>query len=163
MLRQPREDRAALVGRLYDAHGAALYRYALLLLADHAAAEDAVHQVFTAFFRQGGHIANDLHYLRRSIRNECYSTLRQRRGTRPDDRPLLEPVAPEGLGPEDRIALERGIRALPPGQREVLHLHIFEGMTLQEVAAATEESPNTVASRYRYAIAKLRKSMIEQE
>jgi len=163
MLRKPREDRAALVGRLYDAHGAALYRYALMLLGDHAAAEDAVQQVFTALFRQAGQIENELHYLRRSVRNECYSTLRQLRRTPACDRPLLEPIASEAVGAEERIALERGILDLPPDQREVIHLHIFEGMTFQEVAVATVESPNTVASRYRYAIAKLRKSIVEQE
>ena len=69
MLRHPHEDRATLVGRLYDSHGAALYRYALMLLADHAAAEDALQQVFTSVLRQSGPIDNEAHYLRRSVRN----------------------------------------------------------------------------------------------
>jgi hypothetical protein len=33
------------LGELYDAHGPRLYRYALLILADRAAAEDAVQEV----------------------------------------------------------------------------------------------------------------------
>jgi RNA polymerase sigma-70 factor (ECF subfamily) len=156
MLRNPREERRALVGRLYDAHGAALYRYALMLLADHAAAEDAVQQVFAAVLRQRGAIDNETHYLRRAIRNECYSTLRLRRDRAGADRPLLEPVALGSVNADERIALERAIVALPPDQREVIHLHAFEGMTFQEVANTLDESINTVASRYRYAIAKLR-------
>ena len=36
----------ALIERLYDDHAAGLYRYALIVLADHGLAEDAVQQVF---------------------------------------------------------------------------------------------------------------------
>ena len=45
---------------------------------------------------------------------------------------------------------------LPAEQREVVHLKVFEGMTFQEIADLCGESINTVASRYRYAIEKLR-------
>ena len=36
------DDPTALAGRLYDEYGASLYRYAVMLLADRSAAEDAV-------------------------------------------------------------------------------------------------------------------------
>ena len=36
-----RDNPRAEVGRLYDEYGAALYRYALMILADAAGAEDA--------------------------------------------------------------------------------------------------------------------------
>ena len=49
---------------------------------------------------------------------------------------------------EDRLALDAGIRALPPEQREVIHLHVFEGLTFKEVAETTGQPPNTVPSRY---------------
>ena len=41
-------------------------------------------------------------------------------------------------------------------QREVVHLHVFEGLTFQEVADAVGASINTVAGRYRYALAHMR-------
>ena len=44
-------------------------------------------------------------------------------------------------------------------QREVVHLHVYEGMTFREVADATGDSINTIAARYRYALDKLRKLM----
>ncbi|HEY0873700.1 MAG TPA: sigma-70 family RNA polymerase sigma factor [Vicinamibacterales bacterium] len=156
MLRKRREAPAALVERLYDAHGAALYRYALMLVGDHSAAEDVVQQVFTALLRQPRTIDNELHYLRRSVRNGCYSMLRQPRGAPIDDRPLLETIEPARIAVDDRIALERALLSLPAEQREVVHLHVFEGMTFQETADTMNESVNTVASRYRYAIEKLR-------
>jgi RNA polymerase sigma-70 factor (ECF subfamily) len=48
------------------------------------------------------------------------------------------------------------MRSLPPEQREVVHLKVFEGLTFQEIADLAGESINTVASRYRYALEKLR-------
>jgi RNA polymerase sigma-70 factor (ECF subfamily) len=158
---RPRDEARALVGRLYDSYGASLYRYASILLADPAAAEDAVHQVFAAILRQPPGLENEAHYLRRAVRNECYSHLRrrQRDGEVVGSRSLLEPVV-SGVGEEERISLERAIRDLSPEQREVIHLHVFEGMTFQEIADAVDASINTVASRYRYALARLRQTLV---
>jgi RNA polymerase sigma-70 factor, ECF subfamily len=153
------DDPRSIVGRLYDAHGAALFRYAAIVLGDPVAAEDAVQQVFSALLTPGAisRIQDPPAYLRRAVRNECYSMLRRRKTEGIDSAaPLLEPIEAASSAPEDRLALERGIRALPPEQREVLHLHVFEGRTFQEIAAASGESINTVASRYRYAVITLR-------
>lgn len=148
--------------RLYDRYGPSLYRYALMLLADRGAAEDAVQQVFASLLKAGGlgAIENEAHYLRRAVRNECYSALRQRRKL-PAAEELLEPLAGQDVSIEERLTLERAIRALPIEQRDVLHLHVFEGLTFQEIADATGASINTVASRYRYALQKLREHFAE--
>jgi RNA polymerase sigma-70 factor (ECF subfamily) len=161
MADRPRETASARAGRLYDEFGSGLYRYAVMLLADAGAAEDALQQVFAALLRHSGTIDNEAHYLRRAVRNECYSMLRRRvrRGGEALDRPLLEPAAAEGMTHAERLALEAAIRELPPEQREVVHLHVFEGWTFQEVADGCGESINTVASRYRYALARLREAL----
>ena len=148
---------AAHVGRLYDQYGASLYRYALMLLADHAAAEDAIHQVFARLVARPRDIDENERYLRRAVRNECYSTLRARVAER-REAALLEAVATDAR-PEERMALETAIRDLPIEQREVIHLHVFEGHTFQEVADISGESINTIASRYRYALEKLRQAL----
>ena len=146
----------AEVGRLYDEHGAGLYRYALMILADAAAAEDALHEVFAKLLRQRTSISDERRYLRRAVRNECFSALRRRQSGAKG--PLLEAVGPDDR-PEERLALESAIAELPADQREVLHLHAFEGMTFQEIAELVGESINTVASRYRYAVSKLRQML----
>ena len=69
---------------------------------------------------------------------------------------MIESTNADAVDIEERLTLERGIRLLPVDQREVLHLRVFEGMTFQEIANATGESINTIASRYRYALGKLR-------
>ena len=95
--------------------------------------------------------------IRRAVRNECYSALRRRRRERTTpDEPLLETVAAKDEKPDERMAIEQAIRTLPVDHREVLHLKVFEGLTFQEIAVQLGESINTVASRYRYAIEKMR-------
>lgn len=153
MSNRPRDEARSLVGRLYDTHGASLYRYAVMLLGDPAGAEDAIHQVFAAILRRAPQLDDESHYLRRAVRNECYSQLRRRQ--RQGAEPILEPVTAD-IAPEERLALESAIRDLPPEQREVIALHVFEGWTFQQIANATETSINTVSARYRYALAKLR-------
>jgi RNA polymerase sigma-70 factor (ECF subfamily) len=145
------------VGRLYDQYGASLYRYALMLLADHAAAEDAIQQVFARLVARPRAIDEGEHYLRRAVRNECYSALRAR-VSRGAEAPLLEPIVPDARV-EERMSLEAVIRELPIDQREVIHLHVFEGCTFQEIATLSGQSINTIASRYRYAVARLRQAL----
>jgi DNA-directed RNA polymerase specialized sigma24 family protein len=122
MVDRPNETASGRAGRLYDEFGAGLYRYAVILLADAGAAEDAIQQVFAALLRNAVPIDNEAHYLRRAVRNECYSMLRGRmRRGRDVARPLLEPVAIEGVGHAERLALDAAMRELPVEQREVVH------------------------------------------
>ena len=133
-----------------------------MILANRQDSEDAVQQVFTRLLRSREAIQADAidAYLRTAVRNECFSVLRSRQRA-PDaaDGALLEPIAPGGADPEERIALEAALRALPVEQREVVHLKVFEGRTFQEIADLTSESINTVASRWRYAMEKLRAAL----
>ena len=165
MARQEAETEAA--ARLYDSFGPSLFRYALMILGRREAAEDVIQQVFVALIDRGaGHVADPRTYLRAAVRNACYSQLRTARVRDPGTaaaEEILEarPDTAEPLSAEDRLALQAGILALPAEQREVIHLHVFEGLTFKEVAAATGEPPNTVASRYRYALGKLRARFLE--
>jgi RNA polymerase sigma-70 factor (ECF subfamily) len=127
----------------------------VLLLADATAAEDVVQQVFATILRQAPPLDEEAHYLRRAIRNECYSHLRRLRREVTGPGALIEPVV-AGVSQEERVGLEQALRNLPPEQREVIYLHVFEGLTFQEIANASETSINTVAARYRYALARLR-------
>jgi len=133
-----------------------------MILADPAGAADAVQQVFVARLgNPGTAIDDDERYLRRAVRNACYTALRQRRPNvlSASDAPLLEAVAAGRDRPDERIAIEQAMRALPAEQREVVHLKVFEGWTFQEIADFGGESINTVASRYRYAMDKMREHL----
>jgi RNA polymerase sigma-70 factor (ECF subfamily) len=155
-----------ILARLYEEFGARMYRYALLLLADHAAAEDVVQDAFVrlaaALRRQSG-VEPSFAYLATIVRNECYTALRKRRrrgaGGSP---PLLEPAAPDATE-EERMILDAALRALPVEQREVIYLKVYEGWTFQEISDRCAAGINTVASRYRYATAALRRALAPAE
>ena len=146
---------------LFDEHAGGLYRYAVVILADPAAAEDAVQEAFVRLaivLDRRPRFQPTIPYLRTIVRNECYSLLRKRRrlaGT-PASGALLERVSPEATE-EERLLLESALRVLPPEQREVVYLKVFEGLTFDEIATATGVPLNTAASRYRYAMDALRK------
>jgi RNA polymerase sigma-70 factor (ECF subfamily) len=162
-MKRPLDDHPARwIGRAYDRLGAGLFRYALMLQGDTASAADAVQQVFLALLRNSRgaeSVDHEDRYLRRAIRNECFSALRRRRrepAGAGEEGPLVESMASTRDDPELRAVVEQALRALPPDHREVVHLKVFEGMTFQEIADVSDESINTIASRYRYALDKLR-------
>lgn len=159
----PREFLAAA----YDACADGLYRYALMLLTDPAAAEDAVHQAFVKLVRMDRgvlEIESCTHYLRTAVRNECWRIIEKRR-RRPREIDaasavhLLEADGPNTVDEDERARLEVALLALPSEQREVIHMKVYEGKTLQQIADLLDLSINTVASRYRYAMDKLRQSL----
>jgi RNA polymerase sigma factor (sigma-70 family) len=155
------DDRRRFVAGVYAESGPGLYRYALMILADRRDAEDVLQQVFAAVLskRTLPVIDEAAAYFRTAVRNAAYSLLRQRRTARAVEEMILEPIVPE-CSPAEQAALEQALKALPPEQREVVHLHVYEGMTFQEVADATAESINTVSARYRYALDKMRKMIL---
>jgi RNA polymerase sigma-70 factor (ECF subfamily) len=62
---------------------------------------------------------------------------------------------------EAGLEVERALRELPPEQREVVIMRIWGEMTLSEIATVLDVPANTVASRYRYALDKLRTTLKE--
>jgi len=147
------------VRALYERHGPALVAYACSFLPDAAAAEDAVHAVFVRLLR--GEIEAPKSpgaYVYRAVRN---AALNARRGSIRES-PLAEADAifvHHSGNREAALTLQRALWELPEEQREAVVMRIWSGMTLEEIAASTEVSLNTVASRYRYALEKLRERM----
>jgi RNA polymerase sigma-70 factor (ECF subfamily) len=149
------------LAELYDAYGLRLYRYALLILADAPAAEDAVQDTFVQLARAlRRHAPPELSYayMATAVRNQCFTTLRSRRRRREDAGVLVECESP-GATEEERMILNGALAALPAEQREVIYLKVFEGLTFQEIADRCAISINTAGSRYRYAAAALRRAL----
>ena len=59
----------------------------------------------------------------------------------------------------DRTMLLTRVEELPGEQKEAIYLKIFGGLTFREAASVCGVSANTVASRYRYGIEKLRQAV----
>jgi RNA polymerase sigma-70 factor (ECF subfamily) len=98
-----------------------------------------------------------IRYVSRVVRNECYTMLRKRRHLASADL-LLEQASGDSTE-EERMVLSDALKALPPEQREVVFLKVFEGFTFQEIADMCDISINTAASRHRYALAALRRAL----
>ena len=150
---------------MYDEYAAGLYRYALMILTDHEMAENAVQEAFLKLIKLGKRARNiDRYaaYLRKAVRNECYRALerkhRQQQNQSAVQRAVLEVNETRQTDPSEHILIEEVLKTLPAEQREVLHLKVYEGKTFQEIAESLDISVNTAASRYRYAIDKLRKA-----
>jgi len=58
-----------------------------------------------------------------------------------------------------RSALAEALGELPPEQRAVVHLKLWEGLTFEAIAEALQIPLNTAASRYRYGLDKLREHL----
>ena len=63
---------------------------------------------------------------------------------------------------ERKQALLRAVERLPDQQKEVVTLKIWGELTFDEIARTLDESLNTVASRYRYALQKLQSWVPEE-
>jgi RNA polymerase sigma-70 factor (ECF subfamily) len=99
-----------------------------------------------------------LAYLYRAVRNTALNARRSSaRHVAADDRGRW--FAHRGGNREAELALAQALAELPDEQREVVIMRIWSGMTLEEAAAATGAGLHTVASRYRYALEKLRQHM----
>jgi RNA polymerase sigma-70 factor (ECF subfamily) len=76
----------------------------------------------------------------------------------PEDNPASSADGPDAVLEREhsRQRLLEQITALPAAQREALLLHLETGLTLEELARVTGVGAETVKSRLRYAMAKLR-------
>jgi RNA polymerase sigma-70 factor (ECF subfamily) len=151
----------AEVQELYQRHGPALLAYATGLLGSRASAEDALHQVFLSLLSKSEQPVEARPYLFKAVRNRALNSRRSRERMVPlQDVSLQEHdqqwlMKPQGMM-EAGIEVERALRDLPAEQREVVLMRVWGEMTLDEIAIVLDVPANTVASRYRYALGKLR-------
>jgi RNA polymerase sigma-70 factor (ECF subfamily) len=150
---------------LYDRFGARLYHAALAMLHRREDAEDAVQEVFLAMVRSRKRLADV-----RDLTAYLFAALRRaaaRRAARRSREAMrschagTEPAAPSPSDGPDPERLRRALHALPPEQRDVIALKIDAGLSFAQVAEVMGVSINTAASRYRYALEKLRDRLKE--
>jgi RNA polymerase sigma-70 factor (ECF subfamily) len=147
------------VEQLYHHHGPALLAYATSILESRSAAQDVLHQVFLKLLSGKVRMPEEPRpYLFRAVRNEALN--HRRAGARESalEDSTLGFVPPASMD-EAAIELSRALADLPSDQRQILVLKIWGELTLQEAAELLDISPNTAASRYRYALTKLRERL----
>jgi RNA polymerase sigma-70 factor, ECF subfamily len=129
-------------------------------------AEDIVQEAFVKFWRRNHQIDNRA-LLYAAVRSIALDFVRRdSRRARREANALAEAddyVEPQfEFEDETQHALAAAIGGLPRDQREVLVMKIWNELTFGEIASALGISQNTAASRYRYALAALRKTLQPQ-
>ena len=160
---QRRPDQEAAFVDFVGARRPQLYRAAYLMCGDAHRAEDLVQVALTKLYvawprveRSSGLDA----YVRRSLVNASIDESRRPwRRERPSDASALEAVAREALAPEDSDELWAALRRLAPGQRRVVVLRHYWGLSVEETAADLGISPGSVKSQTSDALAHLRAAL----
>lgn len=162
------DDDVAAFEQLYSRHRGRLYRFLLRQLRDQATADELFQDVWqriiaaragwkpeaafsTWLFRIAHNRLAD-HWRASSYRPPAPADADERAARIPD------PDTPERTLSqfEQRRLLQLALDALPAEQREVLLLRLEQELTLEEIGAITGVGRETVKSRLRYAMDKLR-------
>jgi len=156
------------IERIYDDHASALFAFLLNLLRNEADTQDVLQELFVKLTRRPrlfDGVRDERGFLLRLAHNLSIDLMR-RRGTREKN---YEQLARERVGlfdaspnPDEqtfREKLSEALGELPPDQRAVVHLKLWEKLTFEAIAETLEISLNTAASRYRYGLDKLRERL----
>src|SRR5579859_1449148 len=151
--------------RLYDEHAQPLYAFLLNFTRDESDTRDLLQEIFVKLARDPGlleDVLDERAFLIRLAHNAAIDLIR-RRGTRERTKENMaaEPVSPFAAAKDPdaqtfRAELAGALAELPPDQRAVVHLKLWERLTFEQIADALDIPQNTAASRYRYGLDKLR-------
>ncbi len=151
--------------RLYDEHATALFAFLLNFTRSEDDTREVLQEVFVKLARQPRLTAaaqDERGFLIVLAHNSAVDLMR-RRGTRGRYHQQFGDQENSAFSPATdpdqaavRAALSGALGELPPEQRAVVHLKLWEGMTFAQIAEALNIPSNTAASRYRYGLDKLR-------
>ena len=157
--------------RIYEKYVAYLVTLATALLNDVSTAEDIVHDVFVSFAQSAEKLrlkGSLKAFLATCVVNRVRDRIRTRR-RQPATLDEANTICSTANGPElsavcgeELQKLSCAMTNLPYEQREVMILHLQGGMMFKQIAESQHVSINTVQSRYRYALDKLR-SLLNSE
>jgi len=160
---------------LYARHKGPLYRYLLRQVRNAGAAADLFQEVWSRLvatrsrYEARAKFATYLFQIAHNCTIDFFRRdLKMRHTARSDDADSApEPEVPEHQRPdrvaefvEQQSALLAALGGLPQEQREAFLLHEETGLTIEEIARVTDVGLETAKSRLRYAIRKLKKSLL---
>ncbi|MGV3662471.1 MAG: RNA polymerase sigma factor [Prosthecobacter sp.] len=157
---------APTLPELYDAHAAGLFHYFTSFTGAEADAKDLLQELFIKLGRQTvpQGIGNMRAWLLRLAHHQAIDWLRRhsvRRRAEEEAQAPVEMFAPQDDPDQVELArrLSLALTVLPLEQRSVAQLKLWDGLTFEEIAEVQGIPLNTAASRYRYALEKLRSEL----
>ena len=160
LVRRARAGDEAAFSELILRHRAAVYRTAWRLCRDHAEADDLSQEAFVKAYRALGSFRGESKFstwLTRIVMNLAFTARQTRRPS-----VSIEEVRaiPAGGPAADRALLGQQVRtaveALPPRQKQVLLLKVYEGLKFQEIADLAGISVGTAKATFFHAVRSLR-------
>ncbi len=172
-----RDGNVSAFAALYGRHERRVFRHILRMVRDHSESCDLAQEVWikvtqarrsyepTAKFSTWLYhiVVNHVRDYFKLARNRNRAVSLDDDSTDEHERAVVEPTIPAHEEPDRWLMRKQSseelisaIDRLPVPQREALLLHIDAGLSLDEIAATTSTSFETVKSRIRYAMKKLR-------
>ena len=147
--------------RLYDAHASGVFHYFNGIVKSEADAKDLLQDFFIklAAISLPAQLDNERAYLLRIAHRMAIDWLRRHASREKAESAHPQAVFASQADPDaDRFArrVEFALHELPPDQRSIAEMKLWHGLTFDQIAEAQRIPINTAASRYRYAIEKLR-------
>jgi len=157
--------------RIYDKYETYLITVATALLNNGHDAEEVLHDFFISFVKSADKIS--LNGNLKAYLATCVANLARNRITRRQLEPTAlnenDPIASSVLQPdllaiqeEKTVILNHAMSQLPYEQREIIVLHVQANLKFAQIAELRSTSVNTIRSRYRYGLDKLR-SLLNSE
>ncbi len=154
------------MGALYDRYSPLVYAVGLRVLAETAAAEDLLQEVFMQLWRNPARFDASRGslgaWLAVIARNRAIDALRKRR-YESDIEDIVVSVEPDLVSEADRSRAAKNVRdvlnGMQPAQRQALEMAFFEGLTHTEIAAKIGEPLGTIKTRIRAGLLALRKAL----
>lgn len=152
-------------------HGPALLLLARQYVRSASDAEDVVQDAFVRFWRRREGVLDRVAFLYVCVkrcaldwqRGKQRQARREQAAARPETAAYFERGSEcASQSSERQEAIEAALRGLPAEQAEVLVMKIWGGLTFSQIGEALSLSPSTVASRYRYALERLRGALAEE-
>lgn len=160
-------DKDALA-HLYEKTKAAVYGFSLSILKNSCDAEDVLQDTYIRIYGASGGYqpsGNPMPWIFTIARNLSLMKLRDRKRIRELDDSSSRPLAWDNptLTAEDRLVLIAAMELLSDEERQIVMLHAVTGFKHREIASLLELPLSTVLSKYRRAIAKLKRRLGESE
>ena len=151
--------------RIYDKYEIYLITIATALLNNTHDAEDVLHDFFISFVKSVDKIK--LQGSLKAYMATCVTNIARNKVKRRQLEPITlgddnhtKPVVPRAellaIQKEETTLLNKALSQLPFEQKEVLVLHLHGNMKFTEIATLRKTSVNTIRSRYRYGLEKIR-------
>ena len=148
--------------RIIDEHQQQLFSFAFFRVGPYEVAQDIVQEVFIRFYENSRHLsaANNVKaYLLKTISNACTDYLRKNSKIQ---YVAIEQLENELTDEEEKRCLSEFLRIddilsdLPVEQAEILRFKFVDSLNFVEISGILKVNVNTIKSRYKYAIEKLR-------